>query len=145
LDALQESLLWKVKLQMPATKELIEAAREASTHAYVPYSKFPVGAALVTTDGKVYKGCNIENASFGLSNCAERTAIFKAVSEDQLQFSSLYIYGETSAPISPCGACRQVVSEFCDADMPVYLLSQTGEVKETSVGQLLPYSFKELE
>ncbi|WP_143466387.1 cytidine deaminase [Lactococcus garvieae] len=130
---------------MPATKELIEAAREASTHAYVPYSKFPVGAALVTTDGEVYKGCNIENASFGLSNCAERTAIFKAVSEDQFQFSSLYIYGETSAPISPCGACRQVVSEFCDADMPVYLLSQTGEVKETSVGQLLPYSFKELE
>ncbi len=145
MDALQESLLWKVKLQMPATKELIEAAREASTHAYVPYSKFPVGAALVTTDGEVYKGCNIENASFGLSNCAERTAIFKAVSEDQFQFSSLYIYGETSAPISPCGACRQVVSEFCDADMPVYLLSQTGEVKETSVGQLLPYSFKELE
>ena len=130
---------------MPATKELIEAAREASTHAYVPYSKFPVGAALVTTDGEVYKGCNIENASFGLSNCAERTAIFKAVSEDQFQFSSLYIYGETSAPISPCGACRQVVSEFCDADMPVYLLSQTGVVKETSVGQLLPYSFKELE
>ncbi|MCH1722078.1 cytidine deaminase [Lactococcus formosensis] len=130
---------------MPATKELIKAAREASSHAYVPYSNFPVGAALVTTDGKVYQGCNIENASFGLSNCAERTAIFKAVSEDHLEFSSLYIYGETAAPISPCGACRQVVSEFCNADMPVYLLSKTGEVKETSVGQLLPYSFKELE
>lgn len=129
---------------MPATKALIASAREASTHAYVPYSNFPVGAALVTDDGKVYQGCNIENASFGLSNCAERTAIFKAVSEEQLRFSSLYIYGETTAPISPCGACRQVISEFCDADMPVYLISKSEEVKESSVGELLPYSFKEL-
>lgn len=130
---------------MKATKELIEKAREASSHAYVPYSHFPVGAALVADDGTIYQGCNIENASFGLSNCAERTAFFKAVSEDHHKFSSLYIYGETEEPISPCGACRQVMVEFCDAAMPVYLLSKSGAVKETSIGELLPYSFKELE
>ena len=129
---------------MPATKEMIAAARNAASRAYVPYSHFPVGAAFHTPDGQIIKGCNIENASFGLSNCAERTAIFKAVSEGITTFDSLYIFGETEAPISPCGACRQVISEFCPADMPVYLISKTDEVKETSVGELLPYSFKEL-
>lgn len=129
---------------MAATKEMIEAARDAASRAYIPYSHFPVGAAFHTPDGKVFTGCNIENASFGLSNCAERTAIFKAISEGIKSFDALYIYGETEEPISPCGACRQVIAEFCPAEMPVYLLSKTDKIKTTSVGELLPYSFTEL-
>ncbi|MGM9886139.1 MAG: cytidine deaminase [Lactococcus sp.] len=130
---------------MKATnQDLFEAARVASSHAYVPYSHFPVGAALVSADGHVIKGCNIENASFGLTNCAERTAVFKAVSEGIKEFKALAIYGETAEPISPCGACRQVLVEFCPADMPVYLVSKDMKVKETTVGELLPYSFQDL-
>jgi len=130
---------------MPTTKsELAERARTASEQAYVPYSHFPVGAAFLTKSGQVIPGCNIENASFGLSNCAERTAIFKAISEGISDFEALAVYGETDDPISPCGACRQVISEFCPADMPVYLVSKDMAIKETSVGELLPYGFKEL-
>lgn len=129
---------------MTVTKEMVKAAKEAAAQAYIPYSHFPVGAAFHTPDGQVITGCNIENASFGLSNCAERTAIFKAISEGITHFDALYIYGETQEPISPCGACRQVIAEFCAADMPVYLLSKTDKVKKTSVGELLPYSFTEL-
>ncbi|RZI48070.1 cytidine deaminase [Lactococcus kimchii] len=129
---------------MPATKEMIAAARQAASRAYVPYSHFPVGAAFHTTSGQIIQGCNIENASFGLTNCAERTAIFKAVSEGIRDFDALYIFGETKAPISPCGACRQVLAEFCPAEMPVFLISKDDEVMETSVGELLPYSFTEL-
>ena len=81
--------------------------------AYVPYSKFPVGAALLTKDGEVYTGCNIENASYPLSMCAERTAFFKAVSEGNVDFEKLLVTGGTEGPISPCGACRQVMAEFC--------------------------------
>ncbi len=139
------SQLWKVLPQMTATKEMIVAARDAASLAYVPYSHFPVGAAFLTADGQVIKGCNIENASFGLSNCAERTAIFKAISEGVKDFDALYVFGETEEPISPCGACRQVLAEFCPADMPVYLISKDDKVKETSVEGLLPYSFKSLD
>ncbi|MDR0297378.1 MAG: cytidine deaminase, partial [Streptococcaceae bacterium] len=89
----------------------IKEAISAAARAYVPYSHFPVGAALVAADGAVFQGCNIENASFGLTNCAERTAIFKAISEGVTDFSSITIYGETVQPISPCGACRQVLRE----------------------------------
>ncbi|MFV0556621.1 MAG: cytidine deaminase [Lactovum sp.] len=123
-------------------KKYVEQVKEASENAYVPYSHFPVGAILISKSGKVYEGCNIENASFGLTNCAERTAIFKAVSEKELDFLEIYIYGETDQPISPCGACRQVLVEFCEDKMPVYLISKNLEVKETSVGALLPYHFK---
>lgn len=129
---------------MPAIKNLIETAVNAASFAYVPYSKFPVGAVLVAFDGKIFTGCNIENASFGLTNCAERTAIFKAISEGISVFDALYIYGETEIPISPCGACRQVICEFCQPQMSVYLISKTKQVKETTVGELLPYSFREL-
>ncbi|GBG96390.1 cytidine deaminase [Lactococcus termiticola] len=130
---------------MPATKTaLSQSAREALERAYVPYSHFPVGAAFLTKSGQVIQGCNIENASFGLSNCAERTAIFKAISEGITDFEALAVYGETDEPISPCGACRQVISEFCPGDMPVYLVSKDLSIKETSVAELLPYSFKEL-
>lgn len=119
-------------------KKYIEEANKMLSKAYIPYSKFPVGAALVTKEGKIYTGCNIENASYGLCNCAERTAIFKAVSEGERDFSYLVITGETDGPISPCGACRQVIAEFCNPKMPVLLTNVKGDEKEVTVEQLLP-------
>lgn len=124
-----------------AKKEWLQVATQALEKAYVPYSKFPVGACLVTKDGKLYQGVNIENASYGLTNCAERTAFFKAISEGERQFEHLVIAGNTPEPISPCGACRQVMVEFCQLEMPVTLLGENGVTKETTVGALLPYSF----
>ncbi|PFQ69545.1 cytidine deaminase [Bacillus cereus] len=122
-------------------KKYIEEANKMLSKAYIPYSKFPVGATLVTKEGKIYTGCNIENASYGLCNCAERTAIFKAVSEGERDFSYLVITGETDGPISPCGACRQVIAEFCDPKMPVLLTNVKGDEKEVTVEQLLPGAF----
>ncbi|WP_283749474.1 cytidine deaminase [Bacillus mycoides] len=122
-------------------KKYIEEANKMLSKAYIPYSKFPVGAALITKEGKIYTGCNIENASYGLCNCAERTAIFKAVSEGERDFSYLVITGETDGPISPCGACRQVIAEFCDPKMPVLLTNVKGDEKEVTVEQLLPGAF----
>ncbi|HDR7968929.1 TPA: cytidine deaminase [Bacillus pacificus] len=122
-------------------KKYIEEANKMLEKAYIPYSKFPVGATLVTKEGKIYTGCNIENASYGLCNCAERTAIFKAVSEGERNFSYLVITGETDGPISPCGACRQVIAEFCDPKMPVLLTNVKGDEKEVTVEQLLPGAF----
>jgi len=122
-------------------KKWIEQAYDAMKSAYVPYSKFPVGAALITEDEVVYKGCNIENSSYGLSNCAERTAIFKAVSEGEKNFKALVVTGKTEGPISPCGACRQVIAEFCDPKMPVYLTNTDGALFETTVEKLLPGAF----
>ena len=111
--------------------------------AYVPYSHFPVGACLVTESGKTYQGVNIENASFGLTNCAERTAFFKAVSEGEKEFTHLVVAGHTPEPISPCGACRQVMAEFCVPDMPVTLVGDNGVTKAMTVKELLPYAFTE--
>ena len=124
-----------------AKKEWIETAVAALDKAYVPYSKFPVGACLVTKEGTIYQGINIENASFGLTNCAERTAFFKAVSEGEKDFQHLVVAGRTPDPISPCGACRQVMVEFCQPDMPVTLVGDDGVIKETTVEGLLPYYF----
>lgn len=128
---------------MVATK-LESAAIEASKYAYVPYSKFPVGAALLTSDGKLFTGCNIENASFGLTNCAERTAIFKAVSEGHKELSEIAIFGETQKPVSPCGACRQVMAEFFEPTAKVTLIAKDGRTTLTTVRDLLPYSFTDL-
>lgn len=122
-------------------EQWMKAVIEARNFAYVPYSNFKVGAVLVDHDGNLYPGCNIENSSYGLSNCAERTAIFKAVSKGVKDFKALVVTGDTAGPISPCGACRQVISEFCAQDMPVYLTNIQGEVAETTVGQLLPGAF----
>ena len=116
-----------------ATTELIDLAVEVSQQAYVPYSHFPVSAVLVTKDDQIYTGVNIENASFGLTNCGERTAIFKAV-----------IYGQTERPISPCGACRQVMAEFFEPDLPVTLVSKDKSTVVMTVKELLPYSFTDL-
>jgi cytidine deaminase len=118
-------------------------ADEMLDEAYVPYSRFPVGAALLTKDGQVFTGCNIENASYPLSICAERTAVFKAVSEGERDFEKLVVTGHTEGPISPCGACRQVLVEFCDPDMTVILTNKKGDIFNTTVSELLPGAFKE--
>ena len=122
-------------------QELMQLSITARDNAYTPYSKFNVGAALLTEEGEVFLGCNIENASYGLANCAERTAIFKAVSEGKRKFVALAVSGDTEGPISPCGACRQVIAEFCAPTMPVYLTNLKGDVTETTVGTLLPGAF----
>lgn len=129
-------------MTMVSENELITQARAARERAYVPYSHFAVGAALLTADGQVFTGCNIENSSFGLTNCAERTAMFKAISEGKRQFASLTVIGDTAGPVSPCGACRQVLAEFAAPDMPVILTNLHGDVQRTTVTGLLPYAFK---
>ncbi|HFI0617161.1 cytidine deaminase [Streptococcus suis] len=126
------------------TINLIELVVDNSKYAYVPYSHFPVSAILVTKSGELYSGVNIENASFGLTNCAERTAIFKAISEGVRDFSEIIIYGETEKPISPCGACRQVMAEFFDKDLKVTLVAKDKSTVVMTVGELLPYSFTDL-
>jgi cytidine deaminase len=121
--------------------QLIEEAKTAREKAYVPYSKFGVGAAILTKDGKVYRGCNIENAAYSMCNCAERTAIFKAYSEGDRDFQLLAVVADTDRPCSPCGACRQVISELCPKDMKVVLTNLKGEMKELTVEELLPGAF----
>ncbi|MDA1474798.1 cytidine deaminase [Bacillus changyiensis] len=122
-------------------QELIAEALEAREFAYVPYSKFKVGAALITEDGKLYRGCNIENAAYSLCNCAERTALFKAYSEGDTAFKMLVVVADTPGPVSPCGACRQVISELCSNDMPVILTNLKGQVVEMTAQELLPGAF----
>jgi cytidine deaminase len=120
---------------------LIEEAKIARERAYVPYSKFKVGAALLTTDGKIYHGCNIENAAYSMCNCAERTAIFKAYSEGEKKFDTLCVVADTKRPVPPCGACRQVIAELCPSDMKVILTNLQGDIEETTVKNLLPGAF----
>ncbi len=122
-------------------EQLIDEAKEARKQAYVPYSKFAVGAALLTENGKVYRGCNIENAAYSMANCAERTAFFKAISEGEKNFKLLAVVADTDRPCSPCGACRQVISEFCPPDMKVVLTNLKGDLLETTVKELLPGAF----
>lgn len=119
--------------------DLIGLAKNVRENAYAPYSKFKVGAVLVTKSGKVFTGVNVENASYGLTNCAERTAIFKAVSEGEKEFDMIVIIADTEKPVSPCGACRQVMAEF--GNFRVILANTKGEWLETNVKELLPYSF----
>ena len=121
---------------------LIQEAIEARKQAYTPYSTFKVGAAVLTAGGRVFRGCNIENASYGLTNCAERTAIFKAVSEGEPKVEAIAIVADTEGPVSPCGACRQVIAEFSDNNTKVYLSNLKGDLLETSIAELLPGFFK---
>jgi cytidine deaminase len=123
------------------TKKLIDEAIKAREKAYVPYSKFGVGAALLTTDGKVYHGCNIENAAYSMCNCAERTALFKAFSEGDRGFKMMAVVADTDRPCSPCGACRQVISELCPKDMKMVLTNLKGDIQEMTVEELLPGAF----
>ncbi|MFZ4451988.1 cytidine deaminase [Salibacterium aidingense] len=123
-------------------KELLEKAVEARDTAYVPYSGFPVGAALITEEKEVFTGSNIENASYGLTNCAERTAVFKAVSEGKQNIYALAVAADTPEPVSPCGACRQVLSEFLAGETKIILGNLQGEIQETTIAALLPGAFK---
>ena len=128
---------------MATEKELIELATAMLDKAYIPYSHFPVGAALECEDGAVFTGCNIENASYGLTNCAERTALFKAVSEGRRRFRALAIAGGTpKAPAVPCGACRQALAEFCPPDLPVAVAPlRRGAPVIRALAEYLPHSF----
>ncbi|MGG1658735.1 cytidine deaminase [Brevibacillus sp. NRS-1366] len=122
-------------------QSLLAQAIEARKLAYVPYSKFQVGAALLTDSGKVYLGGNIENAAYSLCNCAERTALFKAYSEGDRTYTALAVAADTPQAVSPCGACRQVMAELCPPNMPVILTNLKGDVWETTVSALLPGAF----
>lgn len=124
-------------------EELICKAIEARDLSYSPYSKFAVGAAVLTSDGEVYLGANIENASYGLAMCAERNALYNAYCHGitQEDIEALAIVADTKLPVSPCGACRQVISELFPSDKPIFLANLKGNIKETSVEELLPYSF----
>ncbi|KAI0761567.1 cytidine deaminase [Trametes elegans] len=141
---------WSIQ---PTEKErIVKAAFEAKQFAYCRYSNFRVGAALLTTSGEIVKGANIENASYGGTICAERTALVKAVSEGTRAFTALAVVTDVPSTISPCGMCRQVIREFCAPNMPILLVpadydarlsrgEADGGVKETSIGELLPDSF----
>ena len=126
--------------------ELIHLAKQAMQRAYTPYSGYKVGAALVTKQGDVYLGCNIENAAFGPSNCAERTAFFTAICAGEREFEAIAVVGgKAGKPISelcaPCGVCRQVMREFCKNDFKIYLSRGDGTVLEKSLEDMLPFSF----
>ena len=126
-------------------EEMIDLAIRQLDYSYVPYSHFHVGAALLAKNGTYYTGCNIENAAYGPSNCAERTAIFKAVSEGDKEFEAIAIVGGPDGKIkdfcSPCGVCRQVMAEFCRKDFKVYMENAAGEIKVMTLAELLPESF----
>lgn len=126
---------------MAIENELLERAEQAREHAYVPYSKFPVGAVLVGEDGEWYEGCNIENSSYGLSNCAERTAVFSAVRTGMRSGKMAAVIADTKGPVAPCGACRQVLSEFLPKDARIILGNLQGEMKVTTMEELLPGAF----
>lgn len=124
--------------------KLLKAAADASGKAYAPYSNFAVGSAVLTADGSVYTGCNIENASFGLTNCAERTALFSAVTAGKKDFVALAVVALEKDMPYPCGACRQVMIELCRPDLPVFVASQSDltAYEQMNLGDLLPKRFK---
>lgn len=133
-------------LKVEEMERLAQTALDMRRRSYVPYSGFAVGAALLARNGSVYSGCNIENASFTPTICAERTAIFKAVSEGVKEFEAIAIAGGTAGRepedyCVPCGVCRQVMAEFCDPEFPVYLVKSRSEIKSMTLGQLLPMAF----
>ena len=120
-------------------QKLIQAAIETRKQSYSPYSNFAGGAAVLSNDGYIYGGCNIENASYGLTNCAERTAIFNAVSDGKRNISAIAVVADTDRPCSPCGACRQVIGEF---KIPCIIMANLkGEYKTVTLEELLPFSF----
>lgn len=127
-------------------KELVKEALAAREFAYTPYSKFNVGAALFCKNGRVFRGCNIESASYTPTNCAERTAFFNAISEGEREFSAIAIVGgPAGAPPAdfcyPCGVCRQVMAEFCGRDFKVYIAKSESEIREYSLDEIIPFAF----
>ncbi|HEV7868450.1 MAG TPA: cytidine deaminase [Chthoniobacteraceae bacterium] len=117
--------------------QLIERAKDARERAYAPYSRFAVGAALLTTSNEVFCGCNVENLSFGLTSCAERNAVFAAVQAGQRRFTAVAVVADSKAPVTPCGACRQVLAEF-GLDLVVISVNLQGATYQTSIAELLP-------
>ncbi|KGX87927.1 cytidine deaminase [Pontibacillus litoralis] len=122
-------------------QQLIQHAKDVREKAYVPYSQFPVGAAVLTELNHIYTGCNIENAAYPTTCCAERVAIFKAVSAGETSFTSIAVVADTKRPVPPCGSCRQVMSEFFTPKTKIHVANLQGEVKSLTLEQLLPYSF----
>ena len=126
-------------------EELMNRAREAMTHSYCPYSGFTVGAALLCADGSVYEGCNVENAAFSPTICAERTAFFKAVYDGHRDFQAIAVCGGKQGEITgffpPCGVCRQVMAEFCGPDFAVYMVGPGETFRKTTLKELLPFGF----
>lgn len=131
----------KKKRGVTPASTLVALAREARLLAYAPYSKFLVGAALLSTDGRIFVGCNVENASYGATICAERTALVKAVSEGCREFAAIAVVTARRPPVTPCGMCRQVLAEFAP-DLDVHLASTSGAHTTTSLATLLPRSFR---
>lgn len=130
-------------------KKLVDSAIKAADFAYAPYSHYHVGASLLCADGSIYTGCNIENISYGATNCAERTAVFKAVSEGKREFKAIAIFGsyegkEAKDYAYPCGICRQVLAEFAGEDFEVYVVKSPDDYKRYSVNELLPAGFAAL-
>ena len=123
-------------------KSITVKAVEAKSKALPTYSNFHVGAALITEDDKIYTGCNIESSSYSLTICAERTAIFKAISEGERKFKAIAVAGDTEGFISPCGACRQVISDLC-GDIDVILVNSKNETKVMKTSELLPFAFSD--
>jgi len=121
--------------------ELLQIAHKAKKNSYSPYSKFRVGAVLVTDEGNMYTGVNVENSSYGLTNCAERTAVFKAVTEGEKKFRTIVLVSDAEDFISPCGACRQVLMEVCGKDLEVVMSNNQNEIRILKLEELLPLSF----
>ena len=122
-------------------EELIELARQARELAYAPYSKFKVGAVVESSDGRVFTGCNVENSSYSLTMCAERVALGKAVSEGGRDFVRMAVIADAHAPVPPCGACRQVISELCGKQVEIVMVNLQGQIETHTVAQLLPEAF----
>lgn len=123
-------------------EHLIKKAIEIREQSYSPYSKFPVGAALLTKSGQIFTGCNIENAAFPVSCCAERVAIFSAISAGERSFTEMAVVADTNRPVPPCGSCRQVMSEFFNPELKIHLTNLKGEIKTVTMEELLPFSFQ---
>lgn len=130
--------MWRL---MDRKKELLTAARKARRKAYAPYSKFPVGAAVLGGTGRIYSGCNVENASFGLTCCAERNAVFAMVADGEKRVREVLVIGASAEFLPPCGACRQVLAEFASPRTKVHMCDAKGSCLTTTVGELLPYIF----
>lgn len=128
-------------MQKPSKAKLLELAKEARFQAHAPYSGFKVGAALSTSSGQVFTGANVENASYGLTVCAERTAVLKAVSEGETNFCDLVVVTDADQPVLPCGACLQVLAEFC-GHLPILTVNLKGKKLEQDLSELLPQPFK---
>lgn len=123
-------------------ENLLRKAKEIRNKAYTPYSKFPVGAALITKSGKIYQGCNIENAAYPVSCCAERVAIFKAISDGAFDFDEMAVVADTKRPVPPCGSCRQVMSEFFEKGTRIHTSNLNDDINTMTMEEMLPFSFE---